>query len=285
MASETIVAIFDTPAHAELAIADLKNAGIPTGAIEHFAENRESGELTTSEQPRSHGGFWSWLTGEEGHEGAASHHEFYDRSMASGHTVVTVVVDSAQADSVVTLLDQHAPLDVEQHGGTYAAADTVQGAPIALPHENATTISTEAAPSLQPAAQPARATASNEEVIPLSEETLQVGKTAIDRGVTRVRRYVVERPVEEQIRLRDEKVSVFRRPVSGAATSGIGGDAFSEKIVEMTETDEQAVVGKTSRVVEEVVVQKSAGERVETVRDNLRHEEVEITGPETKKPM
>jgi stress response protein YsnF len=39
------------------------------------------------------------------------------------------------------------------------------------------------------------------------------------------------------------------------------------------------VIGKTARVVEEVVVQKKVDERAETVRDTVRKEEVEITGP------
>ena len=45
----------------------------------------------------------------------------------------------------------------------------------------------------------------------------------------------------------------------------------------MTETDEEPVVGKTARVKEEVVVRKEAADRVETVRDKVRREDVEIT--------
>jgi|GEM_PF-113991 len=120
-------------------------------------------------------------------------------------------------------------------------------------------------------------TGNTEEVIPLSEESLQVGKREVDRGTTRIRRYVVERPVEEQIRLRDERVSVFRRPATSGAA--VAADAFTDREITVTETDEEAVVGKTARVTEEVVVQKGVEERVETVRDTLRHDEVEIEGP------
>ena len=75
--------------------------------------------------------------------------------------------------------------------------------------------------------------------------------------------------------MRDERVSVFRRP----GTSGtVGADAFKDRTVSMTETAEEAVVGKTARVVEEVVVRKGVEERAETVRDTVRKEEVEITG-------
>jgi len=65
--------------------------------------------------------------------------------------------------------------------------------------------------------------------------------------------------------------------VTGTAT--VGADAFADKSIEMTQTSEEAVVGKTARVVEEVVLQKGSTERVETVRDTVRKEEVEVTGP------
>jgi hypothetical protein len=45
----------------------------------------------------------------------------------------------------------------------------------------------------------------------LAEEQLQVGKRTVDRGTTSIRRYVVRKPVEESVTLRDETVSVERR--------------------------------------------------------------------------
>ena len=80
--------------------------------------------------------------------------------------------------------------------------------------------------------------------------------------------------MEEQVRLRDETVSIERRPVSGSAT--VAPDAFTEKTIEVAETAEEAVVAKTARVKEEVVIKKDATERVETVRDTVRGEEVEV---------
>ena len=46
--------------------------------------------------------------------------------------------------------------------------------------------------------------------------------------------------------------------------------------IEVAETDEEAVVGKTARVKEEVVVHKEATDRVETVRDTVRRQDVKI---------
>jgi stress response protein YsnF len=45
------------------------------------------------------------------------------------------------------------------------------------------------------------------------EERLNIGKRLVDRGGVRVRRVVTERPVEEQVTLRDETINVDRRTV------------------------------------------------------------------------
>jgi uncharacterized protein (TIGR02271 family) len=111
--------------------------------------------------------------------------------------------------------------------------------------------------------------------VPVVEEQLEVGKRIVERGGVRLYTRVVERPVEETVRLRDERVSVERHPVDRPA-----GDAdlaaFKEGTIEVTETDEEAVVSKRTRVVEEVVVNKAVEERTETVRDSARRTEVEV---------
>ena len=108
----------------------------------------------------------------------------------------------------------------------------------------------------------------------LSEEQLVVGKRAVNRGSTRVRRFVVETPVEQQVSLHDEIIKVERHPVTdGRAVTDAD---FSDKTIEMTETAEEAVVGKTAHVYEEVNLRKEAVDHVETVKDTVRREEVEV---------
>jgi uncharacterized protein (TIGR02271 family) len=98
----------------------------------------------------------------------------------------------------------------------------------------------------------------------------------VDHGTTRVRRYVLETPVERDVTLHGERVTIERRqPISGV---GARGGAFEERTVEVRETEEVPVVEKTARVVEEVAIRKEATERTETVRDTVRREEVEVTG-------
>ena len=314
MASETIVAVFSDLSRAEAAIGDLVSAGIPSTAIKHYARD-DAAESTTGEsssETHQHHGFWAWLTGQES---STDQHDVYDRSIRSGRTVVTVVSDASTADRIHEMLERHDPLDLEDHS---AAAGAGASGPSVYADRPATTTSTSAMaagtagttyedtsggayaerPGIEPTGTApvedapagtgfAPRVASNlddtrtsgaEQVIPLSEETIEIGKRQVDRGSTRIRRYTVERPVEEQIRLRDETVSVSRRPVTGR--SEVGADAFTDREIVVNETEEQAVVGKTSRVVEEVVVQKGVNERTETVHDTVRREEIEVEGPD-----
>ena len=81
--------------------------------------------------------------------------------------------------------------------------------------------------------------------------------------------------MEQRVTLRDETVSVERRAVTDARPAT---DAdFTDRVIEMQEIVEEAVVSKTAQVREEVVVRKEATERTETIRDTVRREDVEIT--------
>ena len=122
------------------------------------------------------------------------------------------------------------------------------------------------------------------------QERLRVGKREVAQGAVRVRSYVVERPVEEQVRLRQERVNVDRQPVDRPV--GAGAEPFKEQTIQARATSEEPVVSKEARVVEEVGVHKQASERTETVRDTVRETKVEVddrprqgqgTGGTTKK--
>ena len=114
-----------------------------------------------------------------------------------------------------------------------------------------------------------------DETVKVMEERLRVGKREVAGGAVRVRSYVVERPVEEQVRLRDERVSVDRRPVDRPATADEMA-LFKEHTIEARATSEEAVVSKEARVVEEIGIHKEANERTETVHDTVRKTEVEV---------
>jgi hypothetical protein len=51
---------------------------------------------------------------------------------------------------------------------------------------------------------------------------------------------------------------------------------FQDRTIELEEFDEEVVVSKDARVVEEISLRKEAHDRTETIRDTVRHTEVEI---------
>ncbi|MBB5696579.1 YsnF/AvaK domain-containing protein, partial [Muricoccus pecuniae] len=115
--------------------------------------------------------------------------------------------------------------------------------------------------------------------IPIVEEHIQVGKREVEHGRVRVRSYVVETPVNEQVTLREEHVDVTRRPVDRPLTDA--DDAFRERVIEATEHAEEAVVSKEARVTEELVIRKEASERAETVNGTVRSTKVEVEDSRT----
>ena len=240
MPNHTVVAVYETAAQAAAAVNDLQAAHVLPDAIsQHTKTLTASG--TAHSAPREQG-FWASLFGSE-HDTSV-----YDRSVEEGASVLTVRVPDDGVDRVTSILESHNPIDLDERAAQY----TTEGA------------AGSAASNGRPA--------SDEDTIRLAEESLAVGKRAVSGGTTRVRRYVVETPVEEQIALQDEKVVVDRRPVTGGQPVA----NFTDKTIEMTETHEEPVISKTARVTEEVSLHKQATDRVETVRDTVRRDEVEV---------
>ncbi|KQS30729.1 YsnF/AvaK domain-containing protein [Dyadobacter sp. Leaf189] len=110
--------------------------------------------------------------------------------------------------------------------------------------------------------------------LPVIEEQLQVGKREIETGGVRLRSRIVERPVQESIRLRQEQVSISRTPVDRIASES-ELETFREGTIEMKEYAEIPVVNKEARVVEEVSLNKTVDERDEIINETLRNTEVE----------
>ena len=118
------------------------------------------------------------------------------------------------------------------------------------------------------------ANTAGETAIPVVEEELVVGKREVDRGGVRIYSHVVERPVEADITLRDEHIHVERRAVNRPVTAADFGSGDSS--FELRASGEEAVIGKSSRVTEEVLVGKQASEHTEAVHDTVRKTEVEV---------
>lgn len=187
----------------------------------------------------------------------------YNEGIRRGGSLLYADVDEDDVDRAIQILEETSSVDMDQREQSWKSEGWAGYTP------SATTNRDYAANT---------GTTGNEEHIQLAEEQLVVGKREVNRGGARIRSYVVERPVEEQVTLREEHVNIERRPVSGNMTQGnMDSNAlFQERTVEMTETSEEAVVGKQARVTEELVVSKTADQRTETIRDTVRKTEVEI---------
>lgn len=262
MTEETIVAMYDTPAHAEAAIRDLKAADVPPNAISSHAEGGMAGSTTAA--PAREPGFWANLFGGETTDSAT-----YDRSVASGATVVTVKVPEQHKSRVVEILERHDPIDFDDRAASYGTTQTTTTSMAAAP----ATLGVAAAPLPKATAMPV-ATAAGDDTIKVMEERLVVGKRAVNSGGARVRSYVVETPVEEQVSLHSETVHIERRPVTDGRL--VTDADFGERSVEMRASSEEAVVGKEARVVEEISLRKEASDRVETVHDTVRSTKVDV---------
>ena len=255
MPDETIVAIFDTAAHAEAAVQDLLTANVPRDAISTHANTTSTGSATTgSAMPTQKPGLWaSIFGGEPDHDTAV-----YSQSMQSGSSVVTIKAPDQHVASVISILERHRPIDIDERASAYGLTQPTAATSATQPY----------------GAGVARDTTAGNEVLQLSEEELVVGKRLVNRGTTRIRRFVTEVPVEEQVKLHEETVKIERHAVTGHRP--VSGTAFTNQTIEMTQTGEEAVVGKTAHVREEVSLRKEAVDRVETVKDTVRREDVEI---------
>jgi len=275
MSDETIVAVFETSAAADDAARALEAAGIARSAIERHSKEQprsESAKRRDDLPPSTGFFFWDMMFA------AATPHRdrsSYDRNLERGATVLAVTVSEDQADTAMSILESRSPIELDQH------AD--QASEEREANEKRETVARQSARGSEENTARARGASSHreeeeseeegEEVIPLAEEELRVGKRLVNRGTTRIRRYVVETPVEKAVSLHDERVVVERRrPVTDETT----GEHFTEKTVDVTETSEVPTVQKSARLKEEVVVRREGREREEVVGDTVRREEIDV---------
>ncbi|HEV2564753.1 MAG TPA: YsnF/AvaK domain-containing protein [Microvirga sp.] len=236
----------------------------------------------------------------------------YAEGVHRGHALIAVRCDDDEADRVVDILDTDDVLDIDERqdawrsegwsdygsgvsdigtGGATTSAGMMGGAGLA---SGSGTRDNDVAQDRTYAASDERMNLGSDlesdrtrlhgsdvgrgdEVIPVAEEELHVGKREVSHGRVRIRSHVIERPVQEQVTLSEERVAVERRPVEGSMRTGaVGDDLFQERTIEVEERAEEAVVSKEARVVEEVVVRKEADQRTETISDTVRKTEVEV---------
>lgn len=260
--TRTITALYDTPDEARRAREALIGLGLPPDRVRLHDGGSHTGGTTARTGAEEDRGFLASLADLFMPQ---EDHATYAEGLRRGGTLVSAEVEERNVDAVSDALEAAGAVDIDTREAEWRQAGW----------GGATGTGTIGVAAAGTGATGAKGTAATgrEEVIPVTEEQLRVGKREARGGRVRVRSYVVETPVEQQVRLREEHVHVERRPVDRAVS---GQDAFQDRVVEATESSEEAVVQKEARVTEEVVVSKEATERTETVRDTVRRTEVDV---------
>ena len=293
-----LTAMFDSREDANEAIERLVELGIPRNNCRLVEGETTSQSSSTSgsrigsgsggqvSAPGESKGFWDSLADLFMPEEDRS---TYAEGLRRGGYLLSVNVTDAQYDQALDILDDEGTINIDERAETWRkegwsgydkSMTSGSGQSIGTAGAGQTdyerTTGRQQATGKQSAAGQAghKGTSAGEEAIPIVEEQLRVGKRDVSGGRVRVRSYVVEQPVSEQVTLRDENVSVERRSVDRPITGT--EDAFRERTIEADERREEAVVNKEARVKEEVVVRKDAQQRTETVSDTVRRTEVEV---------
>jgi len=267
MTARKIVAVFDGPEAVQTARNRLIEMGIPADRIT-VADQSSSGErkLQTS---HAQGSFWAHVK-----EMFMPDHDrhTYEESVRRGGYMLVATVDDRTADGAIACLERAGAVDLDERENQWRSEGW-------RPTVETRGSSTDTRADVRAADSAGLEERDEPERIPVVEERLRVGKREVNRGSVRVRSYIVEEPVHEEVRLREEHVNVERRPVNEPMTPVVKGspeDLLQERTIEVNETAEQAVVGKETRVTEQVVVSKETNERVEPIDTTVRRTKVEV---------
>jgi hypothetical protein len=250
------------------------------------ATDRPSGEYIERE-PHRERGFFDWLFASDVPE--------YDRDRYTTHlnekraAVSVHVPDQSWHDRVIAIMEEFNPVDIEEDGHAVAhesraagtSASGIASAPSAgmaasrsnmgATRTDNTATGSAATARIGMGAARTGTTNEREEVIPVVKEELEVGKRATERRY-RVKSYVIERPVEKTVTVRDERVEIEHRPISRSGDLRMP----QEREIEIVERHEEPFAEKRVTGNEEIVVRKEVVERPETVRGTVRETKVEV---------
>ena len=284
--NKTIVGIFDNYTEAQAAVKALTNAGVKQGDVS-IARNEGTGKGYTTyggaksknyEQGESIGDsisdFFGNLFGSDDDVSVTPETDVYAESVRRGSTVVTAQVAENMVDKAADILNDNGAIDIERRAAQYRQAGYKKFDKKAEPYT-----------AEQTQTEMKKFKDQGEIALPVIEERLNVGKKVVNRGGVRVHTGITERPVEATVNLRAENVTVDRHKVDRAATDADMKN-FKEGGFEVRTKAEEAVVGKTAKVVEEIVVSKDVNENTETVSGTVKRTDVDVEqvdAPKSKK--
>jgi uncharacterized protein (TIGR02271 family) len=290
--SHTLAAVFDNRADAERARDALTAAGIGANSVRLNAATTGSSATTTastataSTHDESIGDsikhFFSNLFGDD------DERVVYGEAVNRGNLVLTVQTDTQEEiERAADIVEGFGPIDIDEYKSQWQAsgwtgAESLRSGSSAQLGESRQSESLQNGGALLQGSQQGLSNSGSlqraevdEQVIPVMQEELKVGKRMVQRGGVRIYQRLVETPVQESVSLREEHVNVERRPVDRPIDPSQVG-AFQETSFELRENAEEAVVQKTARVVEEVVVGKEVTQRTDKISDTVRSTQVDV---------
>jgi len=305
----TVIGVYDSYAQAQNAMNELISSGFSRNDLQLQPESDTATTSTASSDTQDTGGgignFFRSLFGMDEKSEYREHGDVYSEAVRRGSCVLTVYADSEeQRDRAIDVMNRYDPVDIderttqwrsqgwtgydesapmystddiERERSMYAQSRTDTGmnlsgqtAGTSAMSSTSTSSATTGTSAMQNVQQ-----GQGETRIPVVEEELRVGKREVQRGGVRVFQRLREKPVQESVQLREEHVTIERHPVDQPATEADMA-AFKEGSMELRESAEEAVVSKTARVVEEVVVGKEVQQRTEQINDTVRRTDVEV---------
>jgi len=266
---KTVVGLFEDMGEADRAIAELHDAGIPKNDIK-FADSRGLQAHLVGDQTSGTGmrNLLARLFGLDYRVENEQASPLYSDWVQKGGVLVAVNTDDDRIGQVSNILETHGDIAstgrVRRTGIFEKAAESVEHPVRSIESERL-----------------ARRAESNadERKLEVIEEELHVGKRKVQRGSVRVVKHVTETPVEETINLRDETVTIERRPLDRIA-SDADLKELADSRIEMIETIEEPVVSKEAHVKEEITISRKFVDHQEKIRDKVRKTEVDIEGLE-----
>ncbi len=247
---KTVVGLYESVAAATKVKAILTSQGIDAGQIKVVDQSNGGDAGSSTDSTSLTTKVKDFFGGFSGHN---DEHAEYSKSIGGGNVMLAVTVPDEQAEETADLLYGNGATGVQ--GG--------EGA------EDVATLTGNSGVATTP-----NSVVSGEQVIPVVQEELVVGKRQVDRGGVRIYSHLVETAASADVTLRNERVVIDRQAVNRPATDA--DFATGNDVLELKATGEEAVVGKTSRVVEEVRVGKQASDHTEQINETVRHTEVDV---------
>ncbi|HLV79213.1 MAG TPA: DUF2382 domain-containing protein [Chthonomonadaceae bacterium] len=164
---------------------------------------------------------------------------YYEEGVRRGGTLVVVKVPEEEESRINQILSDDGAINIHERAAQWRK-EGWQPATTAAAMAPAATSPSAAMPSPPPTAGSAPQAALDPEgkaTIPVIQEEMQVGKREVETGGVRVTSQMTEQPVEQEVPLREEHVTVERRPVDRPVSVGDMA-AFQEGVIEVTETAE-----------------------------------------------